>query len=113
MSFQLVKNITIPTTVATRNRPRGEFAQSLDALEVGDGGTYTAKGSLKSQYPRVAPKKFGGAKRFKLWVVETLENGETVFGVARIEDKLVADAIPGVNTVPQDDGEYDDGGQDE
>ena len=96
MSFHVIKNIQIPASTATRNRPRGEFANALDNLEIGDGFEYESEGTLKSQYPRVAPKKFGGSKRFKIWAVEdgTSEDGKThTYGVARIEDRVAgADA---------------------
>lgn len=86
--FQIIDNIAIPASTGIRNRSRGEFAQAIDKLQPGQGFTYTSEGTLKSQYPRVAPKKFGG-KRFKLW---TVEGAEGTFGVARIDEPTAADA---------------------
>lgn len=77
--FQIVDNIAIPASTNTRNRTRGEFAQAVASLQPGQGFTYTSDGTLKSQYPRVAAKKFGG-NRYKLWAVEGVEG---TFGVAR------------------------------
>lgn len=85
MSFEIIQNIEIPQTTHTRTRSKGIFHQTLDRLEIGEGFTYDSKGTLKSQYPKVAPAKFPG-KKFKVWEVRD-ENGEIVpgkFGVARI-----------------------------
>lgn len=86
--FNIVDNITIPASSNTRNRARGEFSTAVDKLEVGQGFVYQSEGTLKSQYPRVAPKKFGG-KRFKLWAVD---GAEGTYGVARLADKADAAA---------------------
>lgn len=78
--FEVISNIAIPAT--TRNRARGEFATTVDALEVGQGFHFESKGKLQSQYAKVSPKKFDG-KKFKVWAVDA-EAG--VFGVARLAD---------------------------
>lgn len=81
--YQVVDNIDIPQQ-ERRGRRRGQFAETLDNLEVGQGFEYQSKSPLRLQYPRVAPRKFEG-KKFKLWVVT---EGDGVvpytFGVARI-----------------------------
>ena len=105
MSFHIISNMTIPASTVTRARTRGEFATTLDSLQVGQGFEYQSEGTLKSQYPRVAPKKFGGSKRFKIWAVEGAEN---TFAVCRTDDRVVADAVPGVNVadeVAEDEGD--------
>lgn len=98
MTFVIQDNMVAPASAA-RTRKLGEFATTLASLEVGQGFEYESNGTLKSQYPRIAPKKFGGAKRFKVWEVEGKEG---VFAVRREEDRVVADANPGVNTVEND-----------
>ena len=86
--FNIVDNITIPASSNTRNRARGDFATAIDKLEVGQGFIYQSEGTLKAQYPRVAPKKFSGRK-YKLWAVE---GAEGTHGVARLADKVDAAA---------------------
>lgn len=82
--FQVIDNISIPTT--TRTRQRSEFALVVDALEVGQGFHYQAGGKLQSQYAKVSPSKFEG-KKFKVWLVAAGENGgDNTFGVARLDD---------------------------
>ena len=84
MAFTIVKNIAMPETTATRNRSRGEFASTLDQLEVGDGFEFPSTSSLKHMYPRVAPKKFGGKSfQVKLLTVADEEGGENMFVVKR------------------------------
>ena len=86
--FAIIDNITIPASSNTRNRARGDFATAIDKLEVGQGFIYQSEGTLKAQYPRVAPKKFN-SKRFKLWAVD---GAEGTYGVARLADKADAAA---------------------
>ena len=82
--FQVIDNITIPTS--TRTRQRGEFALAVDALEVGQGFHYSAGGKLQSQYAKVSPSKFEG-KKFKVWLVAAGQDGaENTYGVARLDD---------------------------
>lgn len=101
MTFQIIKNMQAPASAA-RTRQKGEFTLALESLEIGDGFEYESKGSAKAQYPRISPKKFNG-KRFKVWMVSEGENGEAnTFGVRREADRVVADAVPGVNTVDND-----------
>jgi hypothetical protein len=99
MTYEILSNLTPPASALTRNRTRGEFALTLDSLEVGQGFEYQSEGTLKSQYPRIAPKKFGN-KRFKAWAVEGKDG---TFAVIRQADRVVAEANPGVNTVANDD----------
>lgn len=87
MAFQIIDNIEVPATVATRSRPRGEFAQTLDALAIGQGFVFESDKGLKSHYPKVSPSKFPTAdgtmcKKFKLWEVA----GGGAIGVKRLED---------------------------
>jgi hypothetical protein len=65
MTFQIVDDIKLPESTNTRNRPQGDFAATLNKLEVGQGFQYTSDSALKNMYPRVSPKKFGG-KTFKV-----------------------------------------------
>ena len=87
--YNVIKNIAIPAT--TRNRARGEFAEAIDGLEVGEGFNFAFKGKLASQYAKVSPKKFPG-KKFKLWEIKEGDVGfdydvaENQFGVARLAD---------------------------
>ena len=85
--FQVIKNIEVPKAATTRTRAKGEFHQAVDALEVGDGFLDQAEGKLKSQYPKVSPKKFPN-KSFKIWEHRD-ENGDIVvgtYGVKRLAD---------------------------
>lgn len=92
MAFNIVKNITMPVTVATRNRSRGDFASALDSLDVGDGFEFPSASSLKHMYPRVAPKKFEG-KSFQVKLLTAAEDrtdegaveGENLFIVKRMK----------------------------
>jgi hypothetical protein len=92
MTYEILNNLTPPASATTRTRTRGEFAVTLDSLEVGQGFEYQSEGTLKSQYPRISPKKFGG-RRFKMWAVEGKDG---TFAVIRQADRVVADA-PVVN----------------
>lgn len=85
--FQIIDNIEVPVTAATRNRPRGVFAQTLDSLEVGQGFIFDSDKPLKTHYPKVSPSKFpdasapGQLKKFKLWIA-----GEDKVGVKRLDN---------------------------
>ena len=89
--FQIIDNIEVPVTAATRNRPRGVFAQTLDSLEVGQGFIFDSDKPLKTHYPKVSPSKFpsteGFQKKVKLWVA-----GENKIGVKRLDDVAVGTA---------------------
>ena len=91
MAFEIIDNITVPQTVATRNRPRGEFAQALDNLNVGQGFYFDSDKPLKAHYPKVSPSKFPSAlgfnKKFRLWI-----ESEGKVGVKRLEDVPAKDA---------------------
>ena len=89
MAFQIIDNIEVPTVTATRNRARGEFAQAVDSLQVGQGFIFESDKGLKAHYPKVSPSKFpsdvaGFNKKFKLWVA-----GEGQVGVRRLDDVAV------------------------
>ena len=89
--FQIIDNIEVPVTAATRNRPRGVFAQTLDSLEVGQGFIFDSDKPLKTHYPKVSPSKFpsdvaGFNKKFRLWIA-----GEGKVGVKRLEDVAVSE----------------------
>ena len=103
--FQIIDNIEVPVTAATRNRPRGVFAQTLDSLEVGQGFIFDSDKPLKTHYPKVSPSKFpstdGFNKKFRLWIA-----GEGKVGVKRLEDVAVSEgdgehADDGTNTDAQ------------
>lgn len=85
--FTVIKNIAVPKAATTRTRAKGEFHQAVDALEVGDGFLYNAEGKLKSQYPKVSPKKFPN-KSFKIWEHRDDEGNIVVgtYGVKRLAD---------------------------
>lgn len=87
MAFQIIDNIEVPATVVTRARPRGEFAMTLDALNIGQGFIFNSDKPLKSHYPKVSPSKFpsteGFNKKFRLWFA-----GEGQVGVKRLDDIL-------------------------
>ena len=89
MAFEIIDNIEVPATVATRNRARGEFAQTLDRLEVGQGFVFESDKGLKAHYPKVSPSKFPSAegfnKKFRLWIA-----GEGQVGVKRLEDVAIS-----------------------
>ena len=89
--FEIIDNIEVPATAATRNRPRGAFAQAVDSLQVGQGFIFDSDKPLKTHYPKVSPSKFpsgveGMNKKFKLWVA-----GEGKVGVKRLADVPVAE----------------------
>lgn len=89
MAFQIIDNIEVPAVTATRNRARGEFAQALDSLEVGQGFIFESDKGLKAHYPKVSPSKFpsdvaGFNKKFRLWIA-----GEGQVGVKRLPDVAV------------------------
>lgn len=92
MSFQIIDNIEVPATVATRTRPRGEFATTLDTLEIGQGFIFASTKGLKAHYPKVSPSKFAAnedgsvLKKFKLW-----QAAEGQVGVKRLDDILATD----------------------
>ena len=89
MAFQIIDNIEVPAVTATRNRARGEFAQAVDSLQVGQGFIFESDKGLKAHYPKVSPSKFpsdvaGFNKKFKLRVA-----GEGQVGVKRLDDVAV------------------------
>lgn len=89
MAFQIIDNIEVPAVTATRNRARGEFAQAVDSLQIGQGFIFESDKGLKAHYPKVSPSKFpsdlaGFNKKFKLWVA-----GEGQVGVKRLDDVAV------------------------
>ncbi len=103
--FEIIDNIEVPATVATRNRTRGVLAQTLDSLEVGQGFIFDSDKPLKTHYSKVSPSKFPSAegfnKKFRLWVA-----GEGKVGVKRLEDVAVSEgdgehADDGTNTDAQ------------
>ena len=91
MTFQIIDNIEVPATTATRNRQRGAFAQTLDSLNVGQGFIFESDKPLKAHYPKVSPSKFpsdvaGFNKKFRLWIA-----GEGQVGVKRLPDVAVSE----------------------
>lgn len=98
MSYEILSNLVPPVSATTRTRTRGDFAVTLDSLEVGEGFEYQSEGTLKSQYPRISPKKFGG-KRFKMWAVEGKDG---TFAVRREVDRAVAAVAAAVCPAPVD-----------
>ena len=89
MAFQIIDNIEVPAVTATRNRARGEFAQAVDSLQVGQGFIFESDKGLKAHYPKVSPSKFpsdvaGFNKKFRLWIA-----GEGQVGVKRLPDVAV------------------------
>ena len=90
MAFQIIDNIEVPAVTATRNRARGEFAQAVDSLQVGQGFIFESDKGLKAHYPKVSPSKFpsseGFLKKFRLWIA-----GEGQVGVKRLPDVAVSE----------------------
>ena len=91
MAFQIIDNIEVPAVTATRNRARGEFAQAVDSLQIGQGFIFESDKGLKAHYPKVSPSKFpsdvaGFNKKFRLWIA-----GEGQVGVKRLPDVAVAE----------------------
>ena len=90
MAFEIIDNIEVPATVATRVRPRGEFAQAVDSLQIGQGFLFDSDKPLKAHYPKVSPSKFpsteGFNKKFRLWIA-----GEGKVGVKRLPDVAVSE----------------------
>ena len=90
MAFQIIDNIEVPAVTATRNRARGEFAQAVDSLQVGQGFIFESDKGLKAHYPKVSPSKFpsseGVLKKFRLWIA-----GEGQVGVKRLPDVAVSE----------------------
>ena len=90
MAFQIIDNIEVPAIVATRVRPRGEFAQAVDSLQIGQGFIFESDKDLKAHYPKVSPSKFpsteGFNKKFRLWIA-----GEGKVGVKRLPDVAVSE----------------------
>ena len=88
--FEIIDNIEVPATAATRNRPRGAFAQAVDSLQVGQGFIFDSDKPLKTHYPKVSPSKFPSAegwnKKFRLWIA-----GEGQVGVKRLPDVAVSE----------------------
>ena len=88
MAFQIIDNIEVPAVTATRNRARGEFAQAVDSLQIGQGFIFESDKGLKAHYPKVSPSKFpsdvaGFNKKFRLWIA-----GEGQVGVKRLENVM-------------------------
>ena len=90
MAFQIIDNIEVPAVTATRNRSRGEFAQAVDSLQIGQGFIFESDKGLKAHYPKVSPSKFpsteGFLKKFRLWIA-----GEGQVGVKRLPDVAVSE----------------------
>ena len=91
MAFQIIDNIEVPAVTATRNRSRGEFAQAVDSLQIGQGFIFESDKGLKAHYPKVSPSKFpsdvaGFNKKFRLWIA-----GEGQVGVKRLPDVAVSE----------------------
>ena len=90
MAFQIIDNIEVPAVTATRNRARGEFAQAVDSLQIGQGFIFESDKGLKAHYPKVSPSKFpsteGRNKKFRLWIA-----GEGQVGVKRLPDVAVSE----------------------
>lgn len=90
MAFQIIDNIEVPAVTATRNRARGEFAQAVDSLQIGQGFIFESDKGLKAHYPKVSPSKFpsteGFLKKFRLWIA-----GEGQVGVKRLPDVAVSE----------------------
>ena len=91
MAFQIIDNIEVPAVIATRNRSRGEFAQAVDSLQIGQGFIFESDKGLKAHYPKVSPSKFpsdvaGFNKKFRLWIA-----GEGQVGVKRLPDVAVSE----------------------
>ena len=91
MAFQIIDNIEVPAVTATRNRSRGEFAQAVDSLQIGQGFIFESDKGLKAHYPKVSPSKFpsdvaGHNKKFRLWIA-----GEGQVGVKRLPDVAVSE----------------------
>ena len=91
MAFQIIDNIEVPAVTATRNRSRGEFAQAVDSLQIGQGFIFESGKGLKAHYPKVSPSKFpsdvaGFNKKFRLWIA-----GEGQVGVKRLPDVTVSE----------------------
>lgn len=88
--FEIIDNIEVPATAATRNRPRGAFAQAVDSLQVGQGFIFDSDKPMKTHYPKVSPSKFpsteGFNKKFRLWIA-----GEGKVGVKRLPDVAVSE----------------------
>ena len=92
MAFQIINDIQVPASTITRSRPRGELAQTVDSLQVGQGFFFPSDKPLKTQYPKVSPSRFpseteGMSKKFKLWI-----ESEGVVGVKRLADVATAEA---------------------
>lgn len=104
MTYQIVPNIEVPASAATRNRARGEFAQAVDGLEVGEGFFFDDTAAIKLIYPRVGPKKFGG-RRFKVWQQSVNEDGSFKYGVKRVDGGKRADAAVATVGTDEDAGE--------
>ena len=95
MAFQIIDNIEVPAVTATRNRARGEFAQAVDSLQIGQGFIFESDKGLKAHYPKVSPSKFpsdvaGFNKKFRLWIA-----GEGQVGVKRLPDVAVSEGNEG------------------
>ena len=90
MAFQIIDNIEVPAVTATRNRARGEFAQAVDSLQIGQGFIFESDKGLKAHYPKVSPSKFpsteGWNKKFRLSIA-----GEGQAGVKRLPDVAVSE----------------------
>ena len=98
--FEIIDNIEVPATAATRNRPRGAFAQAVDSLQVGQGFIFDSDKPLKTHYPKVSPSKFpsteGFNKKFRLWIA-----GEGKVGVKRLPDVAVSEGDGNENGAEQ------------
>ena len=98
--FEIIDNIEVPATAATRNRPRGAFAQAVDSLQVGQGFIFDSDKPMKTHYPKVSPSKFpsteGFNKKFRLWIA-----GEGKVGVKRLPDVAVSEGDGNENGAEQ------------
>lgn len=86
MTFQIQDNFELPALQRAPGggRGRGEFALTLDKLEIGQGFAFKDKRELKALYPAVSPKKFDGKKFQIRKLADKDEDGKYTYGVRRV-----------------------------
>lgn len=109
MTFQIQDNFELPALQRAPGggRGRGEFALTLDKLEIGQGFPFKDKRELKALYPTVSPNKFNGKKFQIRKLADKDADGKYTYGVKRVavvekEQSTAADAATAPAAEAQD-----------
>lgn len=102
MTFQIQDNFELPALQRAPGggRGRGEFALTVDKLEIGQGFPFKDKRELKALYPTCSPAKFEGKKFQIRKIADKDENGEYTYGIRRVAVVAKAESTA-VNTATE------------